>query len=219
MAYSFPLSNAQFMALLPIRDITFDLPEAMEISGETAGGEILTAGLGERLWQGEIQLGDMTRDEAAECLAMLDVLRRVGGSFLCHDVSRPRPRFDPDGAILGGASPTLHSVEANNRDIRIAGLPSGYQLRRYDYLAFSYGSNPVRRALHRVATPATAAGTGITGAFEVSPTIRPGYASGAAVSLVRPACKAIVVPGSVDPGRRSATLTVGAGFRFIQTLG
>lgn len=218
MAYSFPLSYAQFMALLPIRDITFELPPAFEISGETEGGELITAARGERLWQGEIQLGDMTADEAAECLAMIDVVQRPGGSFLCHDISRPRPRSDPDGAILGAASPTLSSVDPNNRDIRLAGLPSGFQLRRYDYLTFTYGSNPVRRALHRVAEPATAAGSGITGAFEVSPAIRPGFAIGTSVNLVRASCKAIIVPGSFNPGRRSATLTVGAGFRFAQTL-
>lgn len=218
MAYSFPLTSAQFMDVLPIREITFDLSEAMEVSGETGAGEILTAEHGVRLWQGDIQLGDMTRDEAAECMAMLDVVRRVGGSFMCHDVSRPAPRLDPAGSAIAGFSPELYAVHANNREVRLSGMPVGYQIRRYDYLAFSYGSNPVRFALHRVAEPASTASTGVTGYFEVSPNIRPGFALGAGVSLVRAACKALVVPGSFNPGRRSATLTAGAGFKFVQTL-
>lgn len=217
MAYPFPLTRAQFMDLLPIQQMTFDLPEAVEVN-ETGGGELLPADLGTRLWSGEINLGDMTADEAAEALAMLDVLRRAGGSFMVHDVSRPFPRFDLSGALITGAAPVLNAVHANAREIRLSGLPPGYQLRRYDYLAFSYGSNPTRFALHRVAAPATANASGLTGYFEVSPNIRPGWLTGAAVSLSRAACKAIIVPGSVQPGRRRSTLTVGASFKFMQTL-
>lgn len=217
MAYSFPLTVAQFMAVLPISAMTFDLPEAVEIS-ETGGGEILTADLGTRLWNGEITLGDMTADEAAEVMARLDVLRRAGGSFMCHDVARPFPRVDVTGASLAGASPTLLSVAGSTREISLSGLPANFQLRRYDYLGFSYGTNPVRHALHRIAAPVTANGVGTTGLFEVSPNIRPGWVSGAAVSLSKPSCKAIIVPGSVNPGRRKSTMTTGASFRFIQTL-
>lgn len=217
MAYGFPLTRAQFMDILPIKELTFDLPEAVEIS-ETGGGEVLTASLGHRLWQGEVQLGDMTRDEAADCMAMLDVLRRAGGSFMAHDIGRPGPRADLTGAVLGTASPKLLAVHANNREIRLSGLPIGYQLQRYDYLAFSYGANPVRHALHRIAAPAVAGTGGATGYFEVSPNIRPGFALDADVSLLKASCKAIIVPGTVTPGRRQATMTVGASFKFLQTL-
>lgn len=217
MPYSFPLSLAQFVDILPIREMTFDLPEAVEMS-ETGGGEILTADLGTRLWQGEVQLGDMLPDEAAEALAMLDVLRRAGGSFMVHDRARPWPRADAGGVLLGAAIPTIHSVNANLREMRLGALPGGYQLRRHDYLAFSYASGPVRHALHRIAAPATANGAGTTPFFEVSPNIRPGWTAGATVALVKPACKAVIVPGSVQPGRRRARLTVGATFRWQQTL-
>ncbi|MGN7870966.1 hypothetical protein [Paracoccus sp. 22332] len=217
MAYAFPLSHGQFMAILPIQDFSFDLPEAIETS-ETGGGEILRADLGTRLWQGEIGLGEMTPDERDEVMAMLDVLRRPGASFMAHDVRRPAPRLDPAGTELGAAAPQLLSVASTSRDVRLSGLPAGYALRRHDYLAFAYGTNPVRRALHRIASPAVAAANGQTAAFEVSPAVRPGWAAGAAVSLVRAACKAVVVPGSVDPGRRKGVMTTGVRFRFQQTL-
>lgn len=217
MAYSFPLTRAQFMDLLPVQEMTFDLPEAMEVS-ETGAGEILTAELGTRLWSGEIRLGDMTPDEAAEALAMIDVLRQPGASFMVHDIARPFPRSDLSGAALAGAAPKLSAVHANNREIRISGLTPGYQLRRFDSLSFTYAANPLRHALHRIASPATADASGLTGYFEVSPNIRPGWVTGTAVSLSRAACKAILVPKSVQPGRRRHTLTTGASFRWVQTL-
>lgn len=217
MAYAFPLTTAQFMDRLPIQEITFDPAEAMEVS-ETGGGEILTADLGTRLWKGQIALGDMTPDEAAEVMPLIDILRRGAGSFMVHDVSHPAPRNDPTGSILGVASPVLHSVHANMRDIRLGGLPIGYQIRPHDYVAFSYGSNPVRYALHRVAIQRSAASDGTTGWVEVSPNIRPGFTAGAAVTLMKASCKAIIVPGSFQPGRRKATMTAGVSFDFIQTL-
>lgn len=217
MAYVYPLIPGHFMDLLPIQDITFDLPEAIEMS-ETGGGEILTADLGTRLWQGEITLGDMLPDERDDVMAMLDVLRVPGASFMVHDARRPAPRLDPTGAILGAANPRLGGVAANRTDIRLSGLPTGYLLRRHDYLAFSYGTNPVRYALHRVARGVAAASDGTTVAFEVSPAVRPGFTVNAPIFLFKAACKAIVVPRSVDPGRRKGILTTGAKFSFLQTL-
>lgn len=217
MAYSFPLTIVQFMHILPIREIVFDLPEAMEIA-ETGGGEILTATLGTRLWDGEIFLDDMTRDEAADVMAMLDILRRPGASFMAYDISRPGPRADIYGAVLAAAIPKLSSVSGTTREIKLSGLPANYALQRSDYLAFSYGSDPVRYALHRIAAPTSASVGGVTPFFEVSPNIRPGFALNASVTLPRASCKAVVVPGSVQPGRHKATLTTGASFKFKQTL-
>lgn len=216
MAFTFPLTTTQFMDVLPIRDMVFDLPEAMEVS-ETGGGEILTADLGTRLWRGKITLADMTSVEADEVMSRLDVLRRTGASFMAHDPRRPGPRLDMDGSLLGASTPTLDAVLPNRRDIRIAGLPPGYALRRHDYIAYSYGTNPVRHALHRLAGQAAANGSG-QATVEVSPAIRAGEVPGTAITLLKPACKAIIVPGSVQPGQHKATLTVGVSFDWIQTL-
>jgi hypothetical protein len=149
---------------------------------------------------------------------MLDLLRRAGASFLCHDRARPWPRADWQGATLTGFNPVLHNVAANARELRLGGLPPGYALSRRDALAFSYGTNPVRFALHRLVGPVVADGSGLTPLVEVVPNLRPGWTAGAAVQLVKPACKAIVVPKSFQPGRRKARMTTGASFRWQQTL-
>ncbi|WP_347268184.1 hypothetical protein [Paracoccus sp. (in: a-proteobacteria)] len=218
MAYSFPLSIAQFMDKLPIHAISLDLTEAVEMS-ETGGGEILTAELGARLWRGRIDLADMTPDEAADVLPLIDILRRPGASFMVHDASRPGPRLDADGATLGAAIPVLSQVASNNRDIRLTGLPPNYRLRPHDWIGFSYGSNPLRLALHRGVTAVQASAIGaIAGWWEITPHIRPGFATGTAVTLVKASCKAVIVPKSVRAGQRQATLTRGVSFEFIQTL-
>lgn len=218
MAYSFPLTLAQFMDLLPIAEMTFDMPEAVEIS-ETGAGEALAADLGARLWTGEIRLDAMSNDEEAVVSAMLDVLRRAGASFRCYDARRPRPRDDLAGTKLGGATPTLTAVSASTREIQISGLPAAYRIQRGDMIGWTYGSDPTRFALHRAASDVTASAGGVASLIEVSPNVRDGWTAGAAVTLYRPVCKAIVIPGSVQPGRRRSTITTGMSFRFRQTLG
>lgn len=217
MAYTYPLSLAQFFDILPISEIIFDIPDAVQMD-ETEGGELIIAELGTRLWQGEVRLGDMTANEAAEVGAMLDVLRGAGASFMAYDVARPGPRLDVTGAGLGASTPTMTQVTSDNREIRLSGLPSGYQLKRYDYVGFQYGSNPTRFALHRLASNGTAVAEGVTQLIQVTPPLSPGWIEGVAVSLVKASCKARLVPGSVQPGRRRATMTVGAGFKFVQTM-
>ncbi|MDN5786400.1 hypothetical protein [Pseudorhodobacter sp.] len=217
MAYTFPLTLAQFMQILPIREMSFTLGGAVEIS-ETEGGEILTAALGTRLWEGDIFLDDMTRDEAGDVMAMLELLRGSGARFMVYDLARPGPRLDISGVGLASFSPKLLSVSGTTREISLSGLPASYALRRSDYLSFSYGSDPVRYALHRVAAPVSASVGGVTPLFEVSPNIRPGFALNANVTLLKASCKAVVVPGSIQAGRHKATMTTGVSFKFKQTL-
>lgn len=217
MAYEFPLATSLFMDILPVQDCPFDIPQAVEMS-ETDGGEILTAPLGSRLLQGKITLGSMNADEAAEVLPMLDVARDGAASFFFYDKRQPGPRHDPSGLILGEAVPQIGAISADGREMSLSGLPPEYQLSRGDMLSFTYGSDPVRYALHRLASPAQADALGQTPLFEVRPAVRAGAAAGADVSLVKPVCKAIIIPKSFEPGSRRSTWTKGVSFRWIQTL-
>ena len=217
-AYTFPLAIAEFMEVLPVQQILFDTPDATEIS-RTEGGEVISADMGPMLWQGEIKLGTLTRDEAADLDAMLDILRPAGRTFLCYDTRRPAPLADPLGIVLGANVVTIASLPVGNREISLAGLPAWYRLTRGDYLAFDYGS-PTRRALHKVVSrTAQADAAGSMPAFEVTPLIRPGAAVAAVVTLIKPCCKARLMPGSVSKGASFRTITRDAAFSFIQTLG
>ena len=80
------------------------------------------------------------------------------------------------------------------------------------------GASPTRFALHELVAPVSADAAGLTGMVEVVPPIRPGAAVNSAVTLVAPACKAVVVSGSYQPGRQRGSLVEGVSFQFIQTL-
>jgi hypothetical protein len=219
MAVTFPMSQASFFSKLLIKTLKFDHPENVEMN-TTGGGELLRADLAPMLWAGEVKFGNMTRTEAANAQALLDMLRGSGRSFYAYDTRRPAPLFDPTGSTLGAATVTINSLIAGGRELKLQGLPAGYKLSCGDYLAFDYGTTPVRRALHRVfSSSVTAAGTGITPNIEVTPPIRAGAAVGATVTLIKAACKAVIVPNSIDTGTTARSMNDGMSFKFQQSLG
>lgn len=85
-------------------------------------------------------------------------------------------------------------------------------------LSFAYG-DPARYALHQIVTATvTANGSGLTPLFEVVPNIRPGAATGLAVVLIRPFCKALILPQRSRPGLSRGLHTSGLAFDWGQTL-
>lgn len=216
MALTFPLSREAFQQALPIAAVQFRLSEPVEVS-RLADGTIIPASLGAALWRGTIRLARRQHRTAMAYEAMIALLQRPGASFLLHDPRIVGPLSDPDGVILGAAAPVIHTLDGNARQMRLGGLPVGYILSAGDMLSFSYGSSPTRYALHRLVTGAVADGAGVTPLFEVVPRIRPGAVTSAAVTLIRPYCKALLMP---DPeyGGGAGFQTDGAAFGFIQTL-
>jgi hypothetical protein len=215
MAFTFPLTISQFMDYLPVSEVSLSAPAQVQIA-QTAGGEQLASEVGPQLWRGRITLGRMTSAEARHPDVLLDLLTTSDASFWLYDTRHPAPQMDPTGSILGASAPTIYSLDGNNRDMRLQGLPVGYVLKRGDFIAFDYGG---RRALHRVvSTSIVTASTGITPTFEVLPKIRPGALVGAAVTLRQASCKAKLIPGQLDKGNARAVITDGMSFQFIQTL-
>ena len=90
------------------------------------------------------------------------------------------------------------------------------RLKRGDLLHFDYASNPTRRALHRMVENATANASGVTGSFGIRPFVRAGTTTGLAVTLIKPAAKMIVEPGSFDPGTAGRAFVTGMSFRAIE---
>jgi hypothetical protein len=215
MALSFPLTAAQFMALIKVQSARFWLPDAV-ISEATEGGEIFSAARGPRLWQAEFSLVSGTHADADRDLARLALLAMPGASFFAYDPRRSGPYNDAIGTLLGSSAPIISNV--GYRDIGISGLPAGYVLKRGDYIGWSYGASPTRYALHRMASDQTASGAGTIAAIEVIPPVRPGLTVGTAVSLRRPVCKMVLVPGSLSAGEGRGVISGGASFRASQTL-
>lgn len=218
MAQTFPMALVDFFDKVPIKTFKPDLTEAMEYS-RSKGGEIFTADMGPRLWQMDIVVGARHYADMERVRARLNLLRSPGRSLLVHAMPIMAPQYDPTGAILGASAITLDAVAGNNREITLGGFPAGYVLQWGDCLSFTYGSNPIRYAMHQVADQKTADGAGVMANLEVTDFIRPGYALGAAVRLIKPIYKAIVVPGSSEAGTSGDMVTDGLKFSVIQTLG
>lgn len=218
MALSSPLGVAQFWEKLQrIARVRF-WPREVSRVDRTAGGVVLKASLGNTVWMGSLELrDDPLWDRAAEIDALISVASRPGMAFLAYDPRKPYPAADPDGSILGVSSPQIASLDANNREMTLSGLPAGYVLTAGDMIGWQYGSSPTRYALHRLVTGATADGTGTTPAFEVTPFIQPGVSVGTAVTLVKPVMKAVL---DVEPqfGGAVPGVVEGARFEFVQTM-
>ena len=212
------LSLADFFDGLHIQSVSFNLPGTRQHS-RTAGGEVLSAVLGNSLWQGTITIAPGYHRDIAAVQARIEQLDQAGEPFLIHSMPIWSPRHDPIGVILSGHSPVIENLNPNNYRLAIGGLPEGYRLEAGEFLSFAYGSNPARFALHRIVGPArTANAQGVMTQIDVRPHIRPGAQVGAAVQLIQPVCKAVMVPNSVRWPSASAVITDGLSFDFIQTL-
>lgn len=219
MALTYPLTGAQFFDRLRAAEVSFSLPDMREFS-EDAGGNLFTSDHGARLWRGSVSIAPHFHARTAEIEALVSLCLQSGASFLAYDRRREYPAIDPRGIILGSTVPVIASLDANNCELTLSGLPAGYVLTAGDHLSFTYGAAPLRYALHRVVVGSVANSAGIMGPIQVDPFLRSGVAVGAAVRLVRPFCKMILSPGSYQPSSGGANrISAGLAFRFQQTLG
>lgn len=215
MALSWPLPLESFFEGLPIQKISCRLGRA-ETSSETGGGEVISHGMGTRLWRGRIVLDKEIHTYWAAIEAKLALLEQPGASLLLRDTRVNGTRFDPQLAILGTSNPQIASLAANNRELGLSGLPANYKIAAGDLLGFTYGANPTRYAYHRVVVGAEAGVTGIASDIEVIPFIRPGAQVGRPVTLGVPVLKARIA--NAEYGQSRARLSEGGSFEWTQTL-
>lgn len=232
MALSFPLDLAQFFdGFCPI-STTFELDEAV-LTNETGGGEIIASDYGTRLWTGRVTLAPVRPVGIEEIKAMIRPLQDARGSFMIHPIHKQGPAslralgewfllrgvVNARGIWIDSETAQINSLPVNARTITLKGLDPGFVITRGDFLSFTYLSSPTRHAFHQAAESVAANSSGVTGAFEVMPPIRPGAAVDAVVRLHRPQLKARMVPGSLSisalPRRGFAE---GASFEWRQTL-
>ncbi|TPM39580.1 hypothetical protein [Mesorhizobium sp. B2-3-4] len=215
MALTFPLSLAAFADLLDVTAVKWWLQDNREYSG-MGSGQILEADLAPQLWQGDVTLAEAYHYEVRKIEARVNAVIRSLGSFYLYDPRTAAPYADRDGAILGASTVQINSLP-DAKSMSLKGLPAGYVLTAGDYLAFDYGS-PSRRAFHEVSEDVTAGGGGTTGAFEVSPFIRPGAAVNQTVTLIKPAMKCKIKPGSFSVGSTGNAVTSQISFSVVQKL-
>ena len=214
MALNLPLSLNDFADRLKITEVKWKLQRYDELSG-LGTGDVLAAELAPPRISGDVTIGPMYHNQAAAIQALIEVLEPAQ-SFYLYDPKKKYPIADPDGSIFGSSTPVIFTVGVNNKSMQVSGLPAGYVLSLGDWISFDYGSNPVRRAFHRIVETATANGSGVTPSFEVRPHFRPGVTTGLAVTLIKPAPKVFIMPDSFDPGTARGLFTEGMSFQVMQ---
>lgn len=217
MALSFPLQLAAFFDGLKIAESTFDLTEALE-TNETGDGEYFTSDYGPRLWEGSLTVRAENPDRADELVARAELLRSAGATFFVSRKHRLGPIGDREGVKLGSSAPVISALATNNREISISGLPSLYAMKAGDMLSFTYLNNPMRYALHRVVTNKEATAAGVLSNLEIIPPLRPGAVINTPITLIKPFCKAAIIPGSFEPQRSVSSRAYGFSFRWRQKL-
>lgn len=218
MGIIFPLNLSEFFEPLGKVSAVLSLDDPRTQS-RSRGGEIITMDGADPLWFGSVELQVDYTSGHREAEARIDVLKQSGASFLVTDGRQRGPASDPDGVIIGAASPQISAVASTRYEIDISGLPANFQLRIGDLFSYTHGSGTTRYQLHRIIRSATADGSGNISGLDVFPEIRPGVTGGTALTFVDPVCEAVMRPGSFSPGVHRPVLSQGHSFEFVQFIG
>lgn len=209
------------MALTEPFDILNDFPGwttafepriRQEMSG-TAGGRIYTKDMGAPLWTLSASSALLRPNALDAWRARLDALAATQQVFLGYSLSRCYPIEYPNGSwptgvAFNGITANLFAIAGDNKSIRISALPSGFVLSVGDMLQIGDAD------LYRVREAAIATG-GTTASFEVFPNLWPGTVTSTPVSVYRPHCKMVIIPGSVSS---AADLSTGRGSISFQGI-
>lgn len=215
MAVTFPLAVSALADKLKIRSVVFDIKRNDEMSG-SGDGRLWQAELAPPLWTADITLRTDFNDAMKQIAAIIRKLNGSQEAFFLYDPISKYPQYDPTGSILGSSVPTILSIATNRSSFSITGLPANYRITIGDKISIPYGSNPTRYAFLEASETITANGSGVTGQIALFPNVPIGVANGAAITLKKPACKMVLVPGSHNPGTAQLPFTENASFKAIQ---
>ena len=159
----------------------------------TASGRTTVKDLGSPLWQATWQSKTLSANTLDAWRARLDLLENGAQQFIASPMSRRYPIAYPNGLWPPPFAGLCQVAAASDgRLVSLKGLPSGFKLSVGDFIRIGTAD------LHRVVEAATAAANGVTPQFEVRPYLWPAAIVNAQVSLVRPYCLMMLVPGSLS---------------------
>jgi len=207
------LTLAEFWDELRISAVMWPLGEAMSTS-ETRGGEILTARLGTRLWSGTATIPPATGANQDRLMALVDLIRSEGISFLCYDPRRAYPQNDLDGSVQGANTCSVNTAGSDRRLVTVSGPVNGFVFGRGDLIGIEFGTS--QYYLGRVVADKTVSGG--TAELQVVPPLPAGVQASDTVTLRKPVMKAIYSPDSYKAPRRNPVVDEGFSFDFVQTL-
>ncbi len=180
---------------LKIADVRLVLGAHQQRSGR-GSGDAVYADVAPQAWTASCTTAAMPNAEAWALMAKLSSLRGGLGTMLLYNASLPYPPADPDGSILGAATPTVTLI-TDASTIRIGGLPAAYPIKAGTFLSIAYGSG--RLYLGQVVDDVTASGGGSASGVKITPALPESVALADAVTLVKAPGLFRVVPGSAYP--------------------
>jgi hypothetical protein len=204
MTITYPVD---LLADFPGWSIKFE-PLYRQEQSRTAGGVTYIKDLGSPLWSASYQTRSLSINELDAWRARLEALEGGLQFFKGVPLSRARPIAYPAGKAVP-ANALLSALGADNKSVTISGLSSGYILSLGDMIQIA------NSGLYRVVEAAVANSGGVASLFEVRPHLWPGTVAGSAVTLVRPSCTMMIVPGSISS---DADLATGRGALSFQSI-
>lgn len=217
MTVSFPYALSYLADALSIKSCTFDVQRNDETDG-SGDGRVWQSELASPLWTATITLNDGYLADLEQVATKLRKLSGAQESFYLYNPARLYPQSDPTGSILGTNTVEVNSIGSDGTSLSLKGLPASYVLTLADKGHIDFGSNPTRRYFFEIDETITANGSGVTAEFQVFPAIPAGIAVNAVVSLIKPAAKMFIMPGSFNPGSMSGPLTSGLTFKAMQRV-
>lgn len=213
MVLTRPYPLATLADRLPITSVEWDIQRNDELSG-VGSGQIWPAELADPLWMANVVLWSDRTPVIKQIAALIRALHGSQEAFWLYDPLSKYPAADPDGSILGTNSITISS--RGTYTITLQGLPLGYKITLGDKMQIAYGSGPVRYAFLEASESVTEHTGDTKVQVETFPHPPAGIKAGDPVTLIRPACRCVIVPGSFKPGTARRHYTEGATFRAIQ---
>jgi hypothetical protein len=200
MTITYPLD---LLTGFPGTSTRFDPEYMLELDG-TRAGKSIAKDLGPELWHATFATRELKPSELRYWKARMQLLEGGKQAFVgydmtaCYPLAYPRGTW-PTGDAFNGIANLFDVDTDTNKRMRLSALPVGYRVSVGDYVSYDYANG--LRALHRAVEEATADGSGITPFFEVRPHIRQGVdldSDGAEVSLIKPHCLMVMIPGSLS---------------------
>ncbi|WPJ68019.1 hypothetical protein STOPSMEL_43 [Sinorhizobium phage StopSmel] len=191
--------------------VVFDIQRNDEFSG-TGDGDLWQQELARPLWTAEISLNEGSHDELKQVAARIRKLDGARQAFMLCDPLSLYPQADPTGSILGSAVVTLGVIGSDRTAVPFLGLPSGYVLTVGDKVQIQ---GTTKTAFVEVSETVAASAGGVA-TVSIFPRLPNWVLTASPVTLKKPACPMVIVPGSHRPGTSQGVLTAGAGFKAIQ---
>jgi hypothetical protein len=203
VALANPLPKADFANTLRVASVDFRANWNQQ-SSLTGGGIRTYKDRGPMLWSADVTTVPMTHAEANALMALIN--SRNGGikSVLLFDPRVLGPSTDPDGALFGSAAPKVGTI-TDRFTVAFTDFPANYVIPAGTYIEIKFDTS--RYYLGLTVESRTANGSGAVAALEVTPALPAGIETGDAVTVIRAAMKARIVPNSAYPASVTALHT------------